>query len=555
MRNVVFSLTILAIAPAAGLSGPGGGQSPTSVSTSHFVILRHGVQIGTDSVTLSRTATEWIISSNGRQDPPIDLVTKKFEMTYAPDWQPVRLSIDATLAGKPLRISTSFGLTTAISDVTQGDRDGTTTQVVSARTVVAPANFYAAYEALAARLGTAAVGAHVPIYIVPQGEVTATVDRITPHRIAAPGVAEDLRQFDLTLAAESTSVSLEIWTDAANRLARLAVPNTSTIVIRDDLSSAMAREQVGHRAGDEQVFIPSERFNLGATVSKPGVEGAKRPAVVLVAGSGTQDRELVVAGVPIFSGLAGALADAGFVVARYDRRGLGHSGGRIESSSLAELADDASHVADWMRRRKDVDEDRIAMIGYGDGGAVALLAAIRDKHTAAVVLLAAPGMTGREAVLDQQRRALARQPGSEADKQEKIALQSTILDAVISGLGWDALAPAVRESADTPLFKSWLLFDPAIVIPKLDKPLLILQGSLDEETAPSNADRLEELGRRRAKSAAGNTQKIIVPGVNHLLAQARTGQVDEYASLDAKQIAPQVADAVVGWLKDTMNKK
>ena len=104
-------------------------------------------------MTVTRTASGWIISSSGRQGPPIDLTTTKFEMTYTPDWQPVQLTIDGMLGGKALKLSTSFGLTTAITDLTQGEKTGTATQVVSARTIVLPNNFYAGYEALAARLG------------------------------------------------------------------------------------------------------------------------------------------------------------------------------------------------------------------------------------------------------------------------------------------------------------------------------------------------------------------------------------------------------------------
>jgi fermentation-respiration switch protein FrsA (DUF1100 family) len=82
----------------------------------------------------------------------------------------------------------------------------------------------------------------------------------------------------------------------------------------------------------------------------------------------------------------------------------------------------------------------------------------------------------------------------------------------------------VRRQADTTLFKSWLTFDPATVIPHLDQPLLIVQGALDTEFPVANADRLETLSRARTKLPATATTKVIVPGVNHRLVPATTGE-------------------------------
>jgi len=557
MRNALCSFGLILLA-AAGSSLDGASARSQASDTSKFVVMLRGVPIGTEIVTVSRTASGWIISSSGRQGPPIDLTTTKFEMTYTPDWQPVQLTVDGILGGKTLKILTSFGLTTAITEMTQGDKNGTATQVVSARTIVLPNNFYAGYEALAARLGKVTTGARLPAYVVPQAEAAVTVDRVTSRQLVGPGLSEEFRQFDLTFNTASGKLPVEIWIDSRDRMARLVIPATGTVVIRDDIASVMAREQIGHRADDEQVYIPSERFNLAGTVTKPAADPAsppQRPAVVLVPGSGATDREHMVAGVPMYADIAGALADAGFVVVRYDRRGVGQSGGRIENSTLAELADDAIRAVEWLRRRKDVDGDRVAVVSHGEGGAVALLAAAREKRIAAVGLLAAPGLTGRETVLEQQRSALSLVPGSDADRQEKIALQSKILDAVITGLGWETVPPSMRRSADTPLFRSWLIFDPAVVIAKIDRPVLILQGSLDTEIPVAHADRLEELAKRRPKSSSGDARKVILPGLNHLLAAARTGTVDEYPGLQPKTVSASATAALATWLRDALGGK
>ena len=84
------------------------------------------------------------------------------------------------------------------------------------------------------------------------------------------------------------------------------------------------------------------------------------------------DRDSVVSGVPIFGEIAGALADAGYIVVRYDKRGIGQSGGRAEAATLADYADDVRAAVKLLADRKDVDPKRIAVIGHSEGGIVAL---------------------------------------------------------------------------------------------------------------------------------------------------------------------------------------
>src|SRR5206468_7559058 len=143
-------------------------------------------------------------------------------------------------------------------------------------------------------------------------------------------------------------------------------------------------------------------FTLAGTVSKPQSAAAARlPAVILIGGSGPTDRDGVAFGIPILGEIAGALADAGFVVVRYDKRGIGQSGGRTESASLADYAEDVRAAVKMLAERKDVDPKRIAVVGHSEGGLVALMTAAHEKKVAAVGLIATPGITGAEIVLAQ----------------------------------------------------------------------------------------------------------------------------------------------------------
>ena len=98
---------------------------------------------------------------------------------------------------------------------------------------------------------------------------------------------------------------------------------------------------------------------------------------MLIAGCGPLDRDETAYGIPIFAQLANALADAGFAVVRYDKRGVGQSGGRSEFATLNDYAEDVVAVIKFLEKRKDIDPKRIALVGHSEGAAVALLAARR----------------------------------------------------------------------------------------------------------------------------------------------------------------------------------
>jgi len=320
--------------------------------------------------------------------------------------------------------------------------------------------------------------------------------------------------------------------------------------VREDVASVSSRRVVISRPGDEQILVPANGFNLAGTVSKAASAAVRNPAVVLVAGSGPLDRDQTVAGIPIFGQLAVALADAGFTVLRYDKRGVGQSGGRVEVAALADYAEDLRAAVKFMGARKDVDAKRIAVVGHSEGGAASLMAAAKDSRIAALVLMGSPGHPGAEVVMAQQKHALERSSLSDADKQARVDLQKRIHEAVITGKGWDALPPQLRRQVDTPEFQSILTFDPAKIMPQVRQPILVVQGALDTQVEPSNADRLAALARSRAKQAP--TELTTIPGVNHLFVAAATGEVAEYATLKEKQIEPALATAISSWLRKTL---
>jgi len=176
-----------------------------------------------------------------------------------------------------------------------------------------------------------------------------------------------------------------------------------------------------------------------------------------------------------------------------------------------------------------------------------MLAGAKEKRIASLVLVATIGSTGADLILEQQKHVLDGMTMPDAERQAKIELQKKIQQAVITQQGLEGLPPDVRKQADTPWFRSLLMFDPARVMPNVKQPLLIVQGDLDTQVPPANAEKLAEMARARKK--AGPVDVVHLPGINHLLVHATTGEVSEYPDLPDKTINPEVADRIATWLK------
>jgi hypothetical protein len=381
--------TVLVVSAQTPAPVPATGESSLS-------IFLRGVEVGRMQSNLARTDSSWVLTSTGRFG---DVVLNRFQTKYDPDWQPVEMRMEVTQAQRLLVLVTSFGLTTAVNEITQNGATTAKTDQVSSRTVVLPNNVYASYEALAVRLAASSPGAEIPIYVPPQGEVKLDVKDVSEETIQTPAGTVALRKFAVVIHNIGADVDATIAIDARNRFARLEMPAAMLAVVRTDLAGVAARRLTARNPTDVDVTIPAAGFNLAGTLTMPRSEGRLRhPTILLVGGSGPVDRDETAAGIPIFAQLAGQLAERGFMVVRYDKRGVGQSGGRIETVTLQDYADDVVAVVRWLAKRDDVDPRRIAVAGHSEGAWVAMLAAARERRVAAVVSLAGASVTGSEPV-------------------------------------------------------------------------------------------------------------------------------------------------------------
>jgi len=526
-------------------------QAPAGAVT--YLVFLQQRPVGREEVVLVNDADGWTVRGSSQLGPPIDVTTRRAEIRYDAAWNARSATLEGLSRGQEVQLRTTFANGTATSEITAQGTTEQKTDTVSPDTIVLPNTFLGSYAVLARRLQGLGPNAELKAYIVPQIEVLVRVAGILDERMETPRAAIAARRFALKVVNPPPAGELDVtvWTDDRGQLLRMSIPAQRLELAREDIASAGTRTTSFSLSGDERVSIPGVGFNLAGTLTRPSNRSGRQPAVVLIAGSGLTDRDETVAGIPIFGHLARGLAEAGFVVVRYDKRGVGQSGGRTESATLADYAEDARSVVRWLERRPEVDKDRLAVVGHSEGAAVAMLLAAREDRVKAAVLVAGPGTTGAELVLEQQRHQLDAMKVDATERAAKIALQEQIQAAVLKGTGWDGVPENLRRAADTPWFQSLLAFDPARVMKDVDQPLLIVQGELDAQVPPHHADKLLALAQARDRKV--DAQVLKVPGINHLLVPAKTGEVSEYGALADAEVAPAVPAGIGAWLAKTFS--
>ena len=326
---------------------------------------------------------------------------------------------------------------------------------------------------------------------------------------------------------------------------------------------------------EEEVIYDNEKagIKLAGTFTFPRSEGPF-PAVILITGSGGQDRNEAVFGHRPFWVLADYLTRKGIAVLRVDDRGVGGSTGNLLESTSEDFAGDVLAGIDYLKNRKEVNLKKIGLIGHSEGGIVAPIAAAQSSDVAFIILMAGTGLTGEEIIYLQSDlllkavgasdKVLAMQHTSskqifEILKHEK---DNAVAEKKIREVMTDTLAKLSekeKEALGAPeatieiqlkmLLSRWcrffLTYDPKPTLMKVKCPVLAINGQLDLQVPPKeNLSAIEE-----ALKTAGNTNYTIreLPKHNHLFQRAQTGTISEYAKIE-ETISPIALESISQWI-------
>jgi uncharacterized protein len=297
---------------------------------------------------------------------------------------------------------------------------------------------------------------------------------------------------------------------------------------------------------------------LAGTFTRPK-EGGPFRTVLLITGSGPQNRDEALMGHKPFLVLADYLTRSGIAVLRVDDRGVGESTGNFKTATTADFATDTMAGVRYLLSRGDVDKKHIGLIGHSEGGAIAPMVAVKMPEIAFIVLLAGPGVPGEQVIEDQtyQLSLLAGiSPEIAAQNRE---LEHKVLEAVLSDTDAEkkvlALAagnPALEQRLKSqlpglmsPWYRYFLAYDPRPTLERVRCPVLALNGSKDSQVSPEL--NLPAIEAALHKGGNKDVTAEIVPGANHLFQDAKTGAVSEYSEIE-ETMSPTVLETIAAWV-------
>ncbi|MEO5816758.1 MAG: alpha/beta fold hydrolase [Gemmatimonadaceae bacterium] len=359
---------------------------------------------------------------------------------------------------------------------------------------------------------------------------------------------------------------------------RQGLPPVQVAFTRDAAAAAgkptLTQEPIvarGYRAEEVSFVNPGDAsVKLAGTLTIPDGRGPF-PAVVLLSGSGPQDRDESIFGHKPFAVLTDHLSRNGIAVLRYDDRGFAKSTGSHARATSADFASDANTAFRFLIDHPDIKQDAIGFVGHSEGGMLGPIAAADNDRVAFVVLLAGPG-TDIVQLLLSQRRLIALSQGASnelLDKSEPIihdilhavraapdsqsamdGVRAVLPSERLQSLGaTEAQRDAIAATFTSPWMRYFIKYDPVPNLTRLRMPVLALNGSKDRQVPPA-----ENLAAIRA-ALSGNRDVTIkeLPGLNHMFQTAETGAVIEYERIP-ETFAPGALDLITEWIRSRFTR-
>jgi pimeloyl-ACP methyl ester carboxylesterase len=297
--------------------------------------------------------------------------------------------------------------------------------------------------------------------------------------------------------------------------------------------------------------------------------------VILITGSGAQNRDEELMGHKPFLVIADYLTRNGIAVLRFDDRGTAASTGNFETATTYDFSTDAEAALKYLQTRKEINRKKVGLIGHSEGGSVAPMVAARSKDVTFIILLAGIGIPGDQLLLLQKELIEKASGVGEADIQKGLAVNKGAFEIVKKSTGQEQLKSDLNkyfeqivqeipesglpkgvnksdfikpmvDNLTSPWMQYFIKYDPAPDLQKVKCPVLALNGSKDLQVPAK--ENLEAI--KNALSKAGNKQVVALelPGLNHLFQECQTGLLNEYATIE-QTFSPTALDEILKWIK------
>lgn len=315
-------------------------------------------------------------------------------------------------------------------------------------------------------------------------------------------------------------------------------------------------------------------ISLAGTLTLPEKEG-EFPAVILISGSGPQNRDEELLGHKPFLVIADYLTKNGIAVLRYDDRGVGQSKGDFKNATSADFATDVESAMAYLKTRKEINKKKIGLIGHSEGGLIAPLVASRSKDVSFIVLLAGTGIRGDKLLLLQQALIAKANGAFEPDIKKSTETNAKLFEIVVKstdnqklktdlagfisetlrkdttvqipdGMTKDQFVSMQVDQISSPWMQYFIKYDPVTTLQKVNCPVLAVNGEKDLQVPPK-----ENLTAIKNALTRGGNKKVTTkefPGLNHLFQECKTGSPAEYAMIE-QTFSPAALEEIVKWIK------
>jgi hypothetical protein len=308
----------------------------------------------------------------------------------------------------------------------------------------------------------------------------------------------------------------------------------------------------------EDIHFSNGDIQFAGTLIGP-ISGAKHPAIILVHGSGAEDREYMLP-------FARFLIRHGMAVLGYDKRGVGGSTGDWNTASFDDLAGDVVAAFAFLKTRPDIDARQIGLLGASQAGWIMPLAAVRANDMAFLISISGAGISAAETTIDQARNEMTARGAPAQNVEDIVSVMNLQYQFARTGQGWDQYAAARAKLAarigpppdtfpGTPDHPYWqfirrsFFYDPAPTLRQLRVPTLALFGELDNNIM---AEKNKAAWEAALKAGGNRDYRLrILPKANHMHLEARVGSNAEMASL--QRFVPDYFTTIHDWLAKRIN--
>jgi len=322
----------------------------------------------------------------------------------------------------------------------------------------------------------------------------------------------------------------------------------------------------------------SDTLKYGATITTP-LKGKNHTAVIIISGTGKQDRDGTMGGYKFFAEVAEYLSNNGFVVLRMDDRGVGQTTGDYAKSTTYDFAIDAIEAVKFLKNYPGVNKSKIGLLGHSEGGAAISIAASMSKDIKFLISLSGLAMNGLDALITQNEALVNNSPQKDRDKIRSNEINGLMFKTIYQYADSSNLETKIYETyrnwrqrdsiffesqedkfdhfrfpiwrfpkeASTPWYRFFVRYNSELYLSEVHIPILAINGDRDNMVVPSN---LYLWKKYAGKGHNKNVKTILMPGLNHLLQPV---DIDKYKESEIKKgISKDVLNIISDWLRNSL---